>query len=541
VALILIPEAGESTEAEAARVHEVAHWGEAAAQLVGPSTVAAAVGVISEANPFRDNERVPGCSGAGAAGARVYAAFIDVSDGAAKGKKHRHIFNHRFADVAGAAAARDILVRRFKGPNTPVDINFPANTPIEVLTARMGATAVPPPSVSVNEEVEAAAEVEEAAEEANETKKKKKKNGKDTRKPRKPRAVRGRSGGSGGGGGSGGAKRREVFTDASARISEYSHGISASPRKPRGGSTVEVKRKHVLDSGSDEDDPADARTPRAKRKRKVPPPPPTADLAAVPTACAAAFVSAAPIHPTSGCGGSWASESGAGVMMDSKLIFPEYAAYTNAPPAAPVEPSPSERQPKPEVSPPPQELPVKSTQKTVTGITILSLGPRHRKPPELYKPPPPGTGGMAKSDKPRKKHEPTRPAPCPNPTPAAAAPGTKRKRAVPPLDSRFDPITAGVTPTPHPSPRPLSQELAMCMSGGNGGNNNVVSGEGEGGVGSHGGGGGTNANPGVGHELEAAMNDLSSALEKANDMVGRGLITSDEYNKLKARMMEKLG
>ena len=178
MALILIPEAGESTEAEAARVHEVAHWGEAAAQLVGPSTVAAAVGVISESNPFRDNERVPGCSGAGAAGARVYAAFIDVSDGAAKGKKHRHIFNHRFADVAGAAAARDILVRRFKGPNTPVDINFPANTPIEVLTARMGATAVPPPSVSVNEEVEAAAEVEEAAEEANETKKKKKKNGK---------------------------------------------------------------------------------------------------------------------------------------------------------------------------------------------------------------------------------------------------------------------------------------------------------------------------------------------------------------------------
>ena len=153
---------GRGGEEATVRVREATMWAEAAKHLDGPTTITNTVGVLSRNIPIVNPERVPGCGGIAHA-KLVFTGFVDVE--CDEGGMYRHVFQHHFADVAGAAAAHDILVRRVGDPK--MRVNYPANTPMEVLAAKLHATAVPPPSAVVNDEVveAAAAEARAVAEE----------------------------------------------------------------------------------------------------------------------------------------------------------------------------------------------------------------------------------------------------------------------------------------------------------------------------------------------------------------------------------------
>jgi len=129
LALILLAEDGESVEA---------CYLEAATKLKVPSRVEDALGVCSIDNYYLEPMAGGSGDGSGAVHAHLYVAYMMVPD--------QLEFNHEFVDVAAAAAARDMMVRRYmvvRGVEDPImQLNYPADTPLEVLACMMKSKSV---------------------------------------------------------------------------------------------------------------------------------------------------------------------------------------------------------------------------------------------------------------------------------------------------------------------------------------------------------------------------------------------------------------
>jgi hypothetical protein len=148
LALILLAEDGESVETVTARAHEEECCLEAATKLKVPSRVEDASGVCSIYNYYYDpsTTTIP----SGAVDARLYVAFMMVPKVMVRAGQplafDRFEFDHQFIDVAAAAAARDIMVRRYmvvRGVENPdMQLNYPAGTPLKVLACMVKSRSV---------------------------------------------------------------------------------------------------------------------------------------------------------------------------------------------------------------------------------------------------------------------------------------------------------------------------------------------------------------------------------------------------------------